>query len=54
MGWIMGKRRQGMPHYNRVSWFGVGNDFQKPAVVLRWAAAQPLPWPSGPHLAGYK
>ena len=51
----MGRRRQGMPHYNRASWFGVEKGyFEKSAVVLKWAAAQPLPWPSGPHVAGYK
>ena len=50
----MGRRRPGTPHYNRASWFGVGKGyFEEPAADLKRAAAQPLPWPSGPHVAGY-
>ena len=37
---------------------GVGNGYtggkQSPVSCLREAAAMPLPWPYGPHVAGYK
>ena len=52
---IMGRRRQGVPHYDCASWSGVEKGyFEKPVADPKGAAAQPLPWPSGPHVAGYK
>ena len=42
----MGRRSSGTPHYNRASWFEAGKGY-----LLK---SPSLPWPPGPHIAGYK
>ena len=42
-----------IPHYDGASSPGVGNRLERPPLPAR-AAALPLPWPFGPHVAGYK
>ena len=51
---IMGRRRAGTPRYDRASWSGVGKGYLEKPVAAPKGAAQPLPWPFGPHVAGCK
>ena len=55
-GGIWGEGELGTPYYNRTSWFRVGKGYtcRTARRCPLGAAALLLPWPFGPHAAGYK
>ena len=50
----LGEKEKGVPYFNRLCRSGTRNTVMyKKSTAVAQAAVEPLPWPFGPHVAGY-